>query len=76
MDTRTVLTELISDETGLASTEIQHDERFENFNMDSLSVVSLAFELEKRTGLQSIEPAVFIEYNTVNKLAQWVDSQQ
>ena len=76
MDTRLKLTELISDETGLATTEISGDEKFENLNMDSLSVVSLAFEMEKLTGIEPIEPNIFIEYNTVNKLAQWVESRQ
>ncbi|RYY58191.1 MAG: acyl carrier protein [Chitinophagaceae bacterium] len=76
MDTKLKLTELISDETGLAASEISGDENFENLNMDSLSVVSLAFELEKLTGIEPIEPGLFIEYNTVNKLATWVDSRQ
>ena len=76
MDTRKIVTELLSDETGVTVQEISADEKFENMNMDSLAVVSLAFELEKRTGIAEIDPSVFIEHNTVNKLALWVESRQ
>lgn len=76
MDVKALLTQLIATETGLEIKEISGDENFENFNLDSLSLVSLAFELENVTGLSSIDPTVFTEYNTINKLTVWVENQK
>ena len=75
-NTKEILLELLAAETGLAKTEIPENEQFENLNMDSLSIVSLAFELEKVTAIDNIEPTVFIEHNTVNKLAYWLNNRQ
>lgn len=76
MDITQTLKELVANEAGLPVEEISADQKFESFNLDSLSVVSLAFELENATGIAQIDPTVFTEYNTINKLAAWVNSQK
>jgi len=65
----------IAEEAGIAVNEVSCDEDFENFNLDSLSLVSISFELESRVDLE-ISPSVFTEFNTINKLAEWVSNQK
>ncbi|HYC39480.1 MAG TPA: acyl carrier protein [Chitinophagaceae bacterium] len=61
----------ISEETGLAEQEIQTAVPFDSFQLDSLSMVSLAYELEKFAG-RPIDPTVFWEHDTIEKLSEWI----
>ncbi len=76
MDTRIWLQQKIADEAGLPAEEIHFDKEFEHFSLDSLSVITLAYELESYTGKELIDPSVFSEYNTINKLAAWLEAQK
>jgi acyl carrier protein len=66
----------IADESGLEEKEIDANEPIENFNLDSLSSISIAFEIEKEFNLEEINPTVFTEYNTINKLSEWIQNQK
>jgi acyl carrier protein len=39
--------------------------------MDSLSIVSIAADLESVVN-EEIDPTAFIEYNTINKFTEWM----
>ena len=71
MDYKIWLQEKIAEEIGGEAKNVFPDEDFENFNLDSLAMVSLSFEIEKLLG-KEISPTVFTEYNTINKLATTV----
>lgn len=74
MDIKLWLKEKIAEETELPLNQISYDEEFDNFKMDSLSLLSFSFDLEKLLDIPEINPTVFTEYNTINKLAQWVEN--
>jgi acyl carrier protein len=76
METKIWLQQKISEEAGIPAEEIKFDDPFEKFSMDSLSVITLAYELEGYTGKEQIDPTVFAEYNTINKLSEWLAGQQ
>lgn len=75
MTTQEWLQTKIAEEAGMQVEEITLDAPFESFSLDSLSVITLAYELESFTGKESIDPSVFSEYNTINKLSEWVNQQ-
>lgn len=68
------LLQKLSEESSLAVSAINLDADFSNLNLDSLSVVSLAYELETFTGVV-IDPTVFSEFKTPNELVQWIQQQ-
>lgn len=72
MEIKTWLQKQISEELGLAPSEISCDTDFAQFNLDSLSLVSLSFELENLVK-DEISPTIFAEYNTINKLVEWIN---
>ena len=75
MDMKLWLRQKIADEAGLRADQIPLDEEFDNFKLDSLSLISLSYELESIVD-RDISPTVFIEYNTINKLAEWMGTQK
>ncbi|MDW3209677.1 MAG: acyl carrier protein [Reichenbachiella sp.] len=48
---------------------------FEDFDLDSLALVSLSYDLESFLN-KEISPTVFSEYNTIDKLTTWLESQK
>jgi len=76
MDYKNWLIEQIASEVSISKDQIDCDEIFENFQLDSLSIVSIAFEMEDVFHLKNIEPSLFSEYNTINKLCTWLENQQ
>ena len=65
----------IAEESGVPVNEISCEEDFENFQLDSLSIVSISYELESQLNME-ISPTAFSEFNTINKLAAWINSQK
>lgn len=65
----------IAEESGLDKDTINCDEPIGNFDLDSLSSISIAFDIENEYSLDEINPTVFDEFNTINKLAQWIQNQ-
>ncbi|MEM9053579.1 MAG: acyl carrier protein [Bacteroidota bacterium] len=65
----------LAEESGLKIEEISPDESFEEMNLDSLALVSLAYDLEQVTEME-INPTAFTEYDTINKLTEWIRSQK
>ena len=74
MDIKILVQKIIAEESGMEIDDVSYDEDFKNFNLDSLSLVSISFELESQIK-REINPTIFFEFNTINKLAQWVESQ-
>ena len=68
------LIEQISEESGVSKNDLSLDEPFENMALDSLSLMSISYELESKIG-KEIDPTIFSEYNTINKLLKWLESQ-
>ena len=65
----------IAEEAGIKEEEINADAPFESFSLDSLSLVSISYDLENFSG-KTVDPTVFGEYQTINKLVSWLDKQQ
>lgn len=76
MTTQEWLQQKIAEEAGLPAPEITYDTPFDQLALDSLSVITLAYELESYTGKESIDPSVFSEFNTINKLTEWLEQQK
>jgi acyl carrier protein len=69
------LRQKLSEESALDMKTVDLDADFTNLSLDSLSVVSLAYELETYTGV-IIDPTVFSEFKTPNELVQWIQLQK
>jgi acyl carrier protein len=69
------LRQKLGEETSTDSKTIDLDVDFVNLNLDSLSTVSLAYELETLTGV-IIDPTVFSEFRTPNELIRWIQLQK
>jgi len=78
MEIKKWLQEKISEETDIPKNEISLDTPFDNFNMDSLATLSITFDLEEFLSREEeqIDPSVFTEYNTINKLSLWLEQTQ
>lgn len=66
----------IASEASIAAEEVDCDMAFEHFNLDSLSIVSISFEMESVFQLENVDPSLFSEFNTINKLCVWMENQQ
>ncbi len=75
MDIQNWLTEKISEESGIPKEQIDINEGLENLDLDSLASVSIAFEIEEKFSLKEVNPSIFSEYNTINKLSEWIQNQ-
>lgn len=75
MEIKYWLQKQLAEELGLTPQEISCDADFETFNLDSLSLISLSFQLEKLLK-EEISPTIFVEYNSINKLSEWFNSQK
>ncbi len=71
MDLQDWLITHIAEEAGLEKSEVSIDKAFEEFHLDSLSLVSLSYELENELNME-IDPTVFTEFNTIEKLISWI----
>ena len=76
MDIKIWLQEKISEESDMPISEISLDKAFQDFNMDSLSLLSLIFDLEATLGIEEMDPAILTENNTINKLSKWIQLQK
>jgi len=68
------LKEKLATEIGVETDSVNLDTPFTQINLDSLSMVSLAYDLETYTGVV-IDPTVFSEFDTPNKLVEWIRLQ-
>ncbi|MHA8054489.1 phosphopantetheine-binding protein [Aquirufa nivalisilvae] len=66
----------IASEASIVEEEVDCDLAFEHFNLDSLSIVSISFEMESVFQLENVDPSLFSEFNTINKLCVWMENQQ
>lgn len=74
-DIRVWLRDKIAEESGFDSTQVSYDEAFESFKLDSLSLLSLSYELESLLE-RDLDPTLFTEYNTINKLVAWLEEEK
>ncbi|WP_462251926.1 phosphopantetheine-binding protein [Ekhidna sp.] len=73
MTTTQWLQEIIADESGEKPESVSISRKFETMNLDSLSLLSLAHEIESKLSLE-IDPTALTEYDTIEKLAKWIES--
>ncbi|MDF0692452.1 phosphopantetheine-binding protein [Aquirufa ecclesiirivi] len=66
----------IASEASIVEEEVDCDVTFDQFNLDSLAIVSISFEMESQFQLENVDPSLFSEYNTINKLCVWLENQQ
>lgn len=64
----------IAEESNMPESEINIAASFKDFSLDSLSMVSLSYDLETFTG-KTIEPTAFWEYDSIEKLSTWITSE-
>lgn len=65
----------LAEESGDPMDEISLDKPFSEFGLDSLSLMSMSYDLE--TFLErEISPTVFTEFNTIRELVAWVGRPQ
>lgn len=76
MDYKEWLLQEFATELSLDPSNVNADEPFENMNIDSLSMVSISYNLENAFNLENIDPAIFSEYNTINKLTEWLNQHK
>ena len=75
MNIKNWLTNKVALEIGLDTNQIDADEPFTNFDFDSLASISIAYEIEIVLELEEVNPTIFSEYNTINKLAEWIQAR-
>lgn len=76
MNNRQWLIAKIASEASIAVEEVDCDVTFDQFNLDSLAIVSISFEMESQFQLDNVDPSLFSEYNTINMLCVWLENQQ
>ena len=65
MKYRECMVDFIATETETHPEQISLDEDFKNFNLDSLGIASMTFELEKLHG-KDIPPTAFSDHSTIS----------
>ena len=74
-DTTNWLLEKLAEETGVEIESISTNQQFESMNLDSLSLLSLAHEIESAFAIE-VDPTALTEYDNVEKLAKWIQQQK
>lgn len=64
---------LISKEINTSIEEIDSEEYFSSFGIDSMRAVALLDEMEKETGLE-LNPLIFWDYPTIASLSEHINS--
>lgn len=67
------LVQILADYKGVDASEIKTDVPFSELGLDSLDVAELVMQIEDELGV-SVEMSA--EYNTVDKLLAYIESQQ
>lgn len=67
------LVQKIAEESDIDPETIKTDIPIESFNLDSLSMITLSYDLETVLG-KEIDPTVFWQHNTIDKLAQAIET--
>ena len=70
------IAEKIAEECRVSIDEISFEKSFNDFNMDSLALISMTMDIETFVGVGEINPTVFHEFNTINKLTEWLVTQK
>lgn len=66
------LVQKISEESDIQPENIDTSAPIESFNLDSLSMITLSYDLETALG-KEIDPTVFWQHNTIEKLAEAIE---
>ncbi|RXK60835.1 acyl carrier protein [Lacibacter luteus] len=67
------LVQKIAEESDIQPETIKTDMPIESFNLDSLSMITLSYDLENALG-KEIDPTVFWQHNTIDKLAEAIET--
>ncbi len=65
------LIKMIAEEAGVQPEAVQTDVSFETFQLDSLSMITISYELEKLLD-KEIDPTFFWQHDSIDKLADAV----
>lgn len=67
------LVQKIAEESDIQPESIKTDVPIESFNLDSLSMITLSYDLETVLG-KEIDPTVFWQHNSIDKLAEAIET--
>ncbi len=73
MELKQWLVQKIAEESDNLPDTIKTDVPIESFNLDSLSMITLSYDLETALG-KEIDPTVFWQHNTIDKLAEAIEN--
>ncbi len=68
------LLEKLAEETGEHAESISTAQKFETMNLDSLSLLSISHEIESALNIE-VDPTAMTEFDTIEKLAEWLESK-
>ena len=69
------LREKITEEAGIQKEEVSFDKPLESYQLDSLSILTICYDLESFTGF-TIDPTLFSEFKTINEITEWILSKK
>ena len=75
MDSLDWLKELLSEETGEPVAQISEGDLLKEMELDSLSIISLAYEIEQKIG-KEIDPTILEQFETIKELSEWIEAQK
>ncbi len=64
----------VAEESGLDENNIDIHAPFESFNLDSLSMITVSFDLENVLGIE-IDPTLFLQNNSIELLSEVIEKK-
>lgn len=68
------LIEKVSEESGLDISAVNVNAPFESFELDSLSMITISFDLENVLGIE-IDPTLFLQNNSIELLSEEIEKR-
>jgi acyl carrier protein len=62
-------------EAGIDVADVETDKPISSYSLDSLSMVSIAYELEGYLNTP-VDPTIFSEFSTINDIIKWIQERQ
>ena len=74
MSAKSWLIKRLASESDINESEINCDDPFDDYDLDSLDSVSIFMDMESEFDLKDVDPSILSQYNTINKLSHWIES--
>lgn len=74
LEIKSWLIEKIAEESDVKPESIATDVPFESYSLDSLSLITLSYDLETLLG-KEIDPTMFWQHNSIDELAQAIEQR-